>query len=54
MQNILSTKEAAEYCKMTYQDMVVLLRKKVIPTFRKGTAFLVEKKDLDIWLEQSK
>lgn len=54
MPQIFTTTEAAEYCTISYQEMVILLRRKAIPAIRKGVAFFVSQSDLDQWLELQK
>lgn len=54
MAKIFTTREAAEYCDIHYQEMVILLRRKAIPSIRKGTYFFVLQDNLDLWKELQK
>ena len=51
---IYTTKEAAKYVKMSYWDMVTLLRHNVIPHERIGCAFFITQVALDKWIETQK
>ena len=54
MKYYLSTNEAAEYCNLTYNDIVTLFRYKAIPVEKKGVAFFVDRDNLDEWLKLQK
>jgi len=54
MKDYLTTMKSAEYCNLTYNDMVTLLRYNVISCERIGCAFFITQVALDKWIETQK
>ena len=46
--------EAAEYIKMSYSELIVLVRNKVIPSYKIGNNYMLSKTDIDEWLKEAK
>ena len=43
--------EAAKYMKMPYSELIVLVRNKVIPSYKIGNNYMLSKVDIDKWIE---
>ena len=52
MQNDLTVAQAAQKAKLIYQDMIVLVRNNVIPSYMIGRNYMIKEDDLISWLDQ--